>query len=70
MAQPEWARGTIGISTATPTARSRKPARMILLGLRPPAFLPATSATANMLSESGAIERPASSALYSSTICR
>ena len=31
---------------------------MILPGLRLPAFFPATSATANMLSESGAIDRP------------
>ena len=43
---------------------------MILLGLRLPAFRPATSATTNMLSESGAIESPASIALYSSTIWR
>ena len=43
---------------------------MILLGRRSPARLPASSATANMLSESGAIDRPASIALYSSTICR
>jgi hypothetical protein len=42
---------------------------MILLGLRF-AFRPASKATANMLSESGARERPASIALYSSTICR
>jgi hypothetical protein len=68
--QPESARGTIGISTATPAARRRKPARMIRDGLWPAAFFPATRATANMLSESGAIESPAWSALYSSTICR
>ena len=43
---------------------------MILLGLRFPAVFPASSATKNMLSESGASESPASSALYSSTICR
>ena len=43
---------------------------MIRLGLRPPALLPASSATANMVNESGASERPASSALYSSTIWR
>ena len=43
---------------------------MILLGLRLPAFLPASSATKNMLSDSGAIESPDSSALYSSTIWR
>ena len=60
----------IGIRIATPIVSPRKPARMILLGLRLPARLPASSATANMLSESGASEIPASSALYSSTICR
>ena len=48
IAQPESARGTIGISTATPTTSSGKPARMILLGLRLPAVFPASSATANM----------------------
>ena len=58
------------MSTAIPTARSRKPNRMMLLGRRSPAFFPASSATANMLSESGASDRPACIALYSSTICR
>jgi hypothetical protein len=43
---------------------------MILLGLRLPAFLPASSATANIVSDSGASERPASIASYSSTIWR
>ena len=43
---------------------------MIRLGLRFPAFLPASSAIANIVSESGASERPASRALYSSTIWR
>ena len=42
----------------------------MLLGRRLPALFPASSATANMLSESGARDRPASMALYSSTICR
>ena len=53
-----------------PIVRSANPSLMMLLGRRPPAFFPARTATANMLSESGASERPASSALYSSTICR
>ena len=44
--------------------------RMITLGRRPPALRPATIATANMLSDSGASESPASIALYSRTICR
>ena len=44
--------------------------RTMPLGRRPPALRPATSATANMLSDSGASERPASIALYSRTICR
>ena len=70
ISRPESARGTIGSSTATPPASSTNPTRMIRLGLRPAAFLPATNATTNMLSDSGAIDRPASSALYSSTICR
>ena len=43
---------------------------MMLAGRRVPAFFPASSATANMLSDSGANERPASIALYSYTICR
>ncbi len=43
---------------------------MILLALRFPAFLPASNATTNMLSDSGASVRPAPIALYSSTICR
>jgi hypothetical protein len=56
--------------TTIPTDTSANPSRMMLLGRRFPAFLPARSATANMLSESGARERPACIALYSSTICR
>ena len=43
---------------------------MIALGRRDPARLPARSATANIVSESGAIDRPVCIALYSSTICR
>ena len=63
-------RGTIAISPAMPTGRSAKPSRMMLLGRRAPAFLPASSATPNIVSESGAIDRPVCIALYSSTICR
>ena len=59
-----------GSATSTPTAASAKPARMMLLGRRSPARFPASSATANMLSDSGASDRPACIALYSSTICR
>jgi hypothetical protein len=43
---------------------------MMLLGRRFPARRPASNATANMLSDSGAIESPACIALYSSTIWR
>ena len=35
-----------------------------------PAFFPASSATANMLSDSGASDRPACIALYSRVICK
>ena len=41
-----------------------------MLGRRAPAFLPASTATPNIVSESGASDRPVCSALYSSTICR
>jgi hypothetical protein len=68
--QPESARGTTGISSSVPSVKIPNPRRMMLLGRRPPAFFPATSATPNMLSESGARDRPASIAVYSSTICR
>ena len=68
--QPESARGTIGTSTTNPTARSVNPARTMLLGRRFPAFLPAIRATANMLSDNGASDKPASMALYSNTIWR
>ena len=43
---------------------------MMLLGRLPPARLPASNATANMLSDSGAIESPEPIAVYSSTIWR
>ena len=43
---------------------------MTLAGRRFAARFPATKAVANMLSDSGARDRPASIALYSSTICR
>ena len=53
-----------------PISRSAKPARMMLLGRRLPERLPARIAVANMLSDSGARDKPACSALYSRTICR
>ena len=53
-----------------PSVLSAKPTRTMLLGRRFPAFRPASSATANMLSDSGARESPACIALYSSVICR
>ena len=43
---------------------------MIAAGRRSPAFLPATMAAANMVSDRGASDRPASRALYSSVIWR
>ena len=43
---------------------------MSAAGRRFPARLPASSATPNMLSDSGASDSPASIALYSNTICR
>ena len=67
---PEFARGTIGIRIRRPAVRSAKPTRMMLLGRRRPALLLARSAVANIVSESGASDRPASIALYSNTICR
>ena len=68
--QPESARGTIGIRIATPMVSRAKPMWMSLLGRRFPALFPGEQRDANMVSESGASESPASSALYSSTICR
>ena len=68
--QPDDARGTIGISTSSPSVKSANPARMMPAGRRFPARFPASNAIANMLSDSGAIDRPAPMALYSSTICR
>ena len=53
-----------------PIVNRANPARIRLAGRRFPPLLPATSATANMLSDSGAMDRPAPIALYSSTICR
>ena len=44
--------------------------RMMRSAGRRPARRPATSATANMLNESGASDSPAPIAVYSSTICR
>ena len=67
--QPEVASGTSGTITPSPTTSRMKPSRMMFAG-RPFARRPASSAITNMLSDSGAIDRPASSALYSSTICR
>ena len=46
------------------------PARTMSAGRRFPARLPASNATPNMLSDSGASERPASIALYSRVICK
>jgi hypothetical protein len=68
--QPEVARGTIGSTTTIPIVNSANPARMRLAGRRFPALFPASRATANMLRDSGAMDRPAPIALYSSTICR
>ena len=53
-----------------PSDSRANPNRMMALGRRLPARLPASTATPNMLSDSGAIDRPDSMALYSSTICR
>ena len=49
---------------------SANPARTTLLARRFPDLRPASIATANMLSDSGARESPASIALYSSVICK
>ena len=68
--QPESVRGTIGMISAIPTVLRANPTRMMSLGRRPPALRPASSATANMLSESGARVNPVFSALYSSVIWR
>ena len=66
--QPLSARGTNGMMIAIPRLARRKPARMIAAGRRSPALFPATSAAANMVSDSGASERPASRASYSRVI--
>ena len=55
---------------AIPTAVRVNPARTMLLARRFPDLRPATRATANMLSDNGASESPASIALYSSVICK
>ena len=68
--QPESASGTIGMISARPRVLSANPVRMILAGRRLPDFRPARIATANMVNESGAIDKPVSSASYSSLICR
>ncbi len=66
--QPLLTRGTNGMMSAIPRLDRKKPARMIAAGRRSPAFLPATSAAANMVSDSGASDSPACRALYSSVI--
>ena len=59
------------MSAATPIVSSPNPSRIDALATRRlPARLPVRSATPNIVRESGAIERPASIALYSKTICR
>ena len=68
--QPESARGTIGIRITRPVVSNANPTRMMPLARRSPAFLSASSATPNIVSESGASDRPACIALYSNTICR
>ena len=68
--QPEVASGTIGISNAMPAVLSANPVRISAAGRRFLALRPASMAMANMVSESGASDRPASSASYSSLICR
>ena len=68
--RPESARGTIGMRIATPTLANAKPMRMISLARRFDCRRPASIAIANMLSDSGASDRPACRALYSRTICR
>ena len=53
-----------------PIVVSANPARTMSAGRRFPAFFPASNATANMLSDSGAIDSPACIALYSRVICK
>ena len=69
-AQPECTLGTNGMISAIPAVVSANPTRMMFAGRRFPVLRPASIATANMLSESGARDRPACIALYSSVICR
>ena len=68
--QPLSTRGTMGMMIAIPTAASRNPARMMAAARRLPARFPAMTATANIVRDSGASDRPACIALYSSVICR
>ena len=53
---------------ARPTVLSANPVRMIVAERRLPALRPARIATANMVSESGAMDRPVCNASYSSLI--
>ena len=55
---------------AVPRHARRNPARMIDAGRRLPARRPASIAAANIVSESGASDRPACMALYSRVIWR
>ena len=68
--QPKSARGTSGMTSSSPTVVSANPAQTMVLARRLPAIRPASIATANMLSDSGARESPACIALYSRVICR
>ena len=58
--QPLSALGTSGIRMSRASVSAANPARMMLLGLRLPALLPASSATPNIVSDSGASDTPAS----------
>src|SRR6185312_2012705 len=60
----------LGHQQAQPAAGDHQRDHEPPAGVRLAALFPATTATANMVSESGASDRPAFSALYSSTICR
>ena len=68
--QPDSARGMTGMIVPIPTEVSAKPTRTMLAGRRFPDFLPASSATPNMLSDRGASDSPAFIASYSSVICK
>ena len=56
--------------SSIPAVVSANPTSTMVLERRFPSFRPASMATANMLSDSGARERPACIALYSSVICK